>query len=284
MTCVGSSGSVVGIAGVLISLLVFAKPDIHKRNRRSILLWAVLLTPVSIISGLYSSEVDSAGHLGGFVSGLVIGAILSWTMRSSAAKCHLRQRWVLACVPLVLIIVFAALSKVRSDVVELYVGERALGHDPAAAIFHIQKYVNRNPKDATGHEYMGAAYEQVSKYREAASEYQRSLEIDPVNPVTKYDLARMYTLDRPQDAVPLYRESILQLPENSDRYYNFATALQLINNLKEAENAAQKAVALDPKSVQKHKLLAIILLQLGKPDLSKNEFRLAEQPTSPNSK
>ncbi|HEV7673312.1 MAG TPA: rhomboid family intramembrane serine protease [Candidatus Angelobacter sp.] len=75
---VGASGGNAGLAGALICLVVFAKLNLSQRNWRSVFLWAALLTPIAIISGFRTEGVDSAGHLGGFVSGFLIGAVFIW--------------------------------------------------------------------------------------------------------------------------------------------------------------------------------------------------------------
>ena len=74
MVSVGASGCIAGIAGYLLAVMVFAKPDLPMSQRRSIWLWAVFLMPLSIISGFFSEHTDNAGHLGGLVSGALIGA------------------------------------------------------------------------------------------------------------------------------------------------------------------------------------------------------------------
>jgi tetratricopeptide (TPR) repeat protein len=189
---------------------------------------------------------------------------------------------VLAFITAVLAVLFATSIQVRSDVVELYRGERALDHHDPSAIVHIQEFVSRNPGNAVGHGDLGTAYEQLSRYQDAGIEYRRALEIEPDNSAGKYDLARMYTLNRPQDAIPLYRESLPHLPQSSDKYFNFATALRMTGNLQEAELMASKAVTLDPKSARNHQLLAIVLFQLGKVDQAVSETKLADQLRSPH--
>ncbi len=82
----GASGCIAGVAGCLVSLLALAKLDLSRLQRRSILLWALFLMPVSIVSGFFSEGVDNAGHLGGLVSGLLIGVVLAWRFRSTSSE------------------------------------------------------------------------------------------------------------------------------------------------------------------------------------------------------
>jgi Flp pilus assembly protein TadD len=234
---------------------------------------------LSLISGLLSTSVDNAAHIGGTVSGLVIGSALAWTIRSGANNATFRQRWLLVSAAAVMAIPFVFLIKVRSDVIELHRGGLALErNDPASAIPHIQRFVAKNPNDTVGHSELGYAYGHLNKYEEAALEYRRVLEVDPKNPVAQYDLARIYySMNRLPQAVALFETSVFKLPPDSDKYFNLALALKETGQMERAEQVAETAVSLDPKSSRNHFLLSTILAALGKTDRAASERRLSER-------
>jgi membrane associated rhomboid family serine protease/Tfp pilus assembly protein PilF len=275
----GASSAVCGFAGALISLLALAGLDISQRNRRSILLWAALFTPVCFVSGLRSKEVDNAAHLGGLVTGLIIGALLAWILRSKPAGRFTRQWQLLAFSLVVLITLFVGLVRFRGDLAELYRGKLALDRNDPAAIAHFQEFVAHSPRVLIGHLDLGNAYYHFQRYREAAEEFRSALEIEPDNAAAQHNLGLVYCyyLNRPEDAVPLLRESIPHLGQTSDNYFDFGNALRKAGNLQEAEKTARTAIALDPKSGRNHELLATILDQLGKTDQAATEHKLAEQ-------
>jgi membrane associated rhomboid family serine protease/Tfp pilus assembly protein PilF len=283
----GASGAIYGLAGVLISLVTFARDTLSRQQRRGILFWAVLWTPVGILSQVLSKHVDSASvlkvdmaaHIGGLVSGLIMGALVAWKFHVPARERTQYQRRILISSLTVFVVLFSFLTQLRGDVVELGRGERALdGNDPAG-IEHIRNFVRRNPNDVIGHGELGYAYNLLGKCVEAEAEFRRVLQLQPDNPEAQYNLALIYTycMHRPAEAVSLFRASLPQLSESSSRYFYFSAALDSIGRMQEAEEIARKALALDPKSARNHQLLGTILSHLGRDAEAADERKVAEQ-------
>ena len=67
---VGASGAIFGIAGALLVMLQSARWQ--RRLRWRLAVWAAL----TIILGFASPEIDNAAHIGGVISGLVLGGLL----------------------------------------------------------------------------------------------------------------------------------------------------------------------------------------------------------------
>lgn len=247
---VGASGAVYGLAGVLIALLAFAKLNLLRRNLINILLWLVLL--IGLAFGNLSEKTTFQSHMGGLVCGFTIGIPLSWTLRTSQAECASRQRRLLVFTTIVLVVVFAAIVRLRSNVVKQF---RADPHTKLGSVFLAQ-----------------------GEFFLAAVEYRRALDIMPEDPSIQYQLADAYYLmGRNTDAIPLFRESLSHGLATSDKYAQFARVLLLTHHRDEAEEMARKAVALDNKSGGNHELLAVILLSLGKREEAERERKLAEQ-------
>ncbi len=79
---VGASGAVFGLAGVLILLLgshylPIPKPEL-KRLRKSVIYFAVLNLGVGLYTAVGPSpiKIDNMAHLGGFLSGLLMGVLM----------------------------------------------------------------------------------------------------------------------------------------------------------------------------------------------------------------
>ncbi|HLJ29133.1 MAG TPA: rhomboid family intramembrane serine protease [Candidatus Angelobacter sp.] len=120
---VGFSGAIYGQAGVLIALLAFARLNLPRRNLVNILVWVLLLTPFDLLWGHLSKTTDYAAHVGGLMSGLVIGALLARTFRKSRTERTHLQRRLLLFVTAALVFMFAAVTQLRSDVVKQYRAE-----------------------------------------------------------------------------------------------------------------------------------------------------------------
>jgi len=93
----GASGAVFGIAGILIVLLSNRKLPIPwyelKRLRRSVIWFAVLNLVLGVGANFTSIvRVDNFAHLGGFLSGLAIGAPLLPRMTSGRIRYLQRQK------------------------------------------------------------------------------------------------------------------------------------------------------------------------------------------------
>ncbi|PYP86771.1 MAG: hypothetical protein DMG65_18180 [Candidatus Angelobacter sp. Gp1-AA117] len=244
----GASGAIFGFVGILVCVLPFARPRLH---------WfyfiGLLLVLGDLLYGLATpnspdSHVDTAGHLGGLLAGLLIGCMLAGTFRLPIAQRSARQYRRLVYATAVLFILFGILAFVRHDVVELKRGELLLDKNLPEAIIHLQRFVSHYPNEPDAHLFLGAAYARSQRFRQAADEWKRSLDIAPHNPKLQVSLAGLYVLlGRNDEAIPLFRQGIPELPPNSATYCAFSKALMTTGKLDEAEEMAQKAVSLDPK-------------------------------------
>ena len=272
---VGSSGGIYGLAGVIITLLAFARLKLPRRNVIRILIWLILMTPFGLVFGHISKETNYAAHIGGLVSGIIIGGILAWTFRTPVAERAARQHRLLVFSAVALVVMFTGVAFGRRHVVKQYREELALD---LLSIDRSQRIVSQNPNDAQAHANLGFAYLADANLDRAVAEYRRALEIKPGDPTYQGTLVSLYSiLRRYGDAVPLYREILARGSATSDQYAGFATALMATNQLSEAEEAARKAVALDNKSRNSHQVLSDVLLKLGKTAEAERERKIAEQ-------
>lgn len=80
---------------------------------------------------------------------------------------------------------------------------------------------------------------------------------------------------RPEKALQLYREALLEDPDNPLIYEGIGLLFLKLNLFSEAEQAAREGVRLNPESDSLHTNLGIALLARGKPDEARKEFILA---------
>jgi membrane associated rhomboid family serine protease len=110
----GASGAIYGQAGVLITLLCFARLNLPRRDIRNLLLWIVFLMPIELLWSPLSKHTDYAGHAGGILAGLVIGALLAPMFRPPVARAG-RQYQVLRLAAVALTIIFTIVIQVRRN-------------------------------------------------------------------------------------------------------------------------------------------------------------------------
>ncbi len=81
----GASGAIYGLMGALLAILLFER---HSNDKNAIFRFVICIG-ISLYSGMMDTSIDNAAHVGGFVSGFVICAIISWASREIR---RMRQR------------------------------------------------------------------------------------------------------------------------------------------------------------------------------------------------
>jgi Flp pilus assembly protein TadD len=105
------------------------------------------------------------------------------------------------------------------------------------------------------------------RFREAARNIRKAVEIDPANIDWRYDLAvALQKAERHEDAVAEYRRVLEAGGEAADALTNLALCLRALGRLHEAEPAAERAAALAPGSAEVLHNLGIVRDALGRAD------------------
>jgi rhomboid protease GluP len=89
---VGASGAIFGVAGALITTLYLGKLPIPRQHLTATLNSLVIFAVVNLAIGASLPVIDNTGHVGGLVSGLLVGALLAPSLtRDAESKTHSRQ-------------------------------------------------------------------------------------------------------------------------------------------------------------------------------------------------
>ena len=103
-TSAGASGAIFGLSGVLLILLFRDVLPIEKESREKLLTGVIQFTVLNLfvggvqnyLPGIFHARVDNAGHIGGLLSGMLVGAVFSRHMGGSDADHRFRRRaWLL---------------------------------------------------------------------------------------------------------------------------------------------------------------------------------------------
>jgi len=263
----GASGAIFGLAGALISVLYFGQLGLLPEGRRKLLGYVVRFAFINLIFGL-SAHIDNMAHLGGLVSGLLMGFFLARTFNLAPEERPAKRRMIFVYSALVLLALFVPVARAKQYAVEFSQGEAALDHhDLNAAIAHLQKYVAARPDDPIGHALLGSAFQQAERFDEAAKEFERSLEIEPDYPYAQVSLARIYAYQKKTaKALELFARGMPRAEPDASTFYMYAVALKDAGKLPDAESKVRRAIQLDPKDADAHNLLAEILAMEGKKD------------------
>ncbi len=278
----GASGAIFGIAGALITVLYFGKLGLQPESVRKLLGYVVRFAFLNLLFGL-QGHIDNMAHLGGLVSGLVIGFFLARTFNVAPEERPARRGMIFAVNAVVLVLLFVPVAKAKQYAIEFGKGQAALDHDDLnTAIPHLQKYVAARPDDPSGHILLGSGLQQAQRFDEATQEFERALTLDPDNPYVEVNLAKIYVYQKKSDkALALFKKGMPQAGADADAsaFYLYATALKNTGSLTEAESNIRKALQLDQKDIDAHRLLAEILNLEGKDEEALAEVRRVDQLT-----
>jgi rhomboid protease GluP len=274
----GASGAIFGLAGALISVVYFGQLGLEAEGRRKLLGYVVRFAFINLVFGL-QAHIDNMAHLGGLVTGLLMGLFLARTFNLAPEERPARRRMIFAYSAIVLLALFVPVAKAKQFAVEFAQGESALDkNDLNAAISHLQKYVAARPDDALGHAMLGSAFQQSERFDEAASEFERSLAIEPDYPYAQVSLARIYAYQKKTDkALELFARGMPRAEPDAPAFYMYAIALRDAGKLPDAESKVRRATELDPKYIAAHKLLADILALEGKKEEAAAELKRVEE-------
>ena len=114
---VGASGAIFGLVGAY-SLFVFIHRKAFRRGGIPALLWLVLIIGINLGIGLVIPNVDNYAHLGGFLSGCILGWFFApfYVLQSEEGKSvlvdmhSLARRWPLALLTIAATVLFAIIA------------------------------------------------------------------------------------------------------------------------------------------------------------------------------
>jgi rhomboid protease GluP len=118
----GASGAIFGLAGALISALYLGHLPVQPRALKAILKSLVSFAAYNLFFGAVVPVIDNTAHLGGFVSGLALGALLAPRLTSPPDERNSWRRWVFILAGAVFVAVFELARRVVLRRFAPYVG------------------------------------------------------------------------------------------------------------------------------------------------------------------
>lgn len=262
----GASGAIFGIIGVLISVLFFGRFEIATEQRRRMLGYVVKLALYNLFYGLIG-HIDNMAHLGGLVTGLLMGTFLARAVTQPMDECRRRGINVITVSLIVLLLITLPVAKAKLYAVELGKAIRAENKsDCVAAIAHLRKYFALRPatseapeNDNFAHSELAYCLHRTEQYDEAEREYEHILAANPDDRWAKLNLAKLY-VDRNDDAkaVSMFEDALRTSTLDAKDYKAYGKALQAVGRLRDSEAALRKSISLDPNDSEAHQVLASV--------------------------
>ncbi len=244
---VGASGAIFGLAGALIAsfyLGEFSLPSVAiKGTLRSLLFFAGF----NLFFGSLFPGIDNGCHIGGLVSGLILGALIARLAPQSDAP--LRRAGVLGLVALAVLGAGLGVRQWRSAPFRMARAFESLSENrPDRAIANLQAIVKEKPNFAEGHYVLAHAYFNQEKYPQAEAEFKRVLELNPQYKDARFNLGLVYLSERRlDDARTAFSQVLANDPNDADAHYGLGLVLAESGNYEAAIPELKQAISLGPQ-------------------------------------
>ena len=234
---VGASGAIFGLAGALIAsfyLGEFSLPRVAiSGTLRSLVIFAVF----NLGFGQLFGGIDNACHIGGLVSGLVLGALIARLAPQSDAP--LRRATVVGVVVLGLLAAGFGVRQWRGGPMRMARAFQETKGDPVA---RLQAVIKQQPNLVPAHFALAQAYLAGDQYLEAEAEFKRVIELQPANLEARFDLGLVYlTEKRLEDAKSEFTQILSQDQNSAEGHYGLGLVLAAQQNHSAALDEFKKA-------------------------------------------
>ena len=187
---VGASGAIFGLAGALLIGVKFGDLAISAGEKRG--LYSSLIFFVLISFGLgMGGNVDNMCHLGGFISGLILGLPMA-TSFSSSRFGELIRMSVLTAGALLLVFAGHELVRLHGHESRMIVAYRYANFDNfPAAISVLERDIQSGDTSASAYTLLGNIYETMGQVGKAIPLYQHALALAPNDQNARQSLDRL---------------------------------------------------------------------------------------------
>jgi rhomboid protease GluP len=236
---VGASGAIFGLAGAMIASFAlgeFSLPSIAIRGTlRSLIVFAAF----NLFFGSMFAGVDNAAHIGGLVTGLILGALIAkLAPHESSSR--------IAVIGVVVLAVVAAAFGVRqwrSGPLRAILTFQAMGASSGDRTAQLKMLTKQDPKSAPLHFYLAQTYFTQQKFPEAEAEFKKVIELQPKAARARFDLGMTYLrMNRAEDAKAAFNGMLQQGLNSGEAHYGTGLALAMENKHQEAVGEFKAAI------------------------------------------
>lgn len=261
----GASGAIFGLAGALISALYLGHLPIPRQAIQKTLRSLVVFAGYNLFFGAVGAGIDNSAHVGGFATGLVLGAVMARRLMAGQEERSGWRRYVFTSGALVLVLGFGLVREANGYVVQRQSAAQEFdrGHyDQAIGL--AQAALQKNSRDAFAHGLLGASYLEKKRYDEAERSLQEALAIQPDYAFAEFELGRVYLVrGRYEDARVVLSNVVEQYPKDGGAWLLLGTSLENLGREPEAVTAYRKGTLAEPQNGEAQRLLGEALLKTG---------------------
>jgi rhomboid protease GluP len=218
---VGASGAIFGLAGALIASFYLGEFSLPRAAISGTLRSLVIFAVFNLGFGQLFGGIDNACHIGGLVSGLILGALIARTAPQHDAP--LRRATIVGVVVLALLAAGFGVRQWRGGPMRMARAFQETKGDPVA---RLQAVIKQQPNLAQAHFALAQAYLARQQYPEAEAEFKRVIQLLPGNLDAQYDLGMVYLSEkRLEDAKSSFTQILAQDPNSAEGHYGLGLVL-----------------------------------------------------------
>lgn len=245
---VGASGAIFGLAGALAASYYLGEFSLPSEAIRPALRSLMFFIGFNVLFGIGynvffggNGGVDNAAHIGGLISGLILGALIA----RFAPGHDTRRVAVLGLVALGVLGGGLFVRQWRGGPMRI---ARAFQEAQGNPVAQMQLIVREQPNSPQAHFALAQAYFTQQQYPGAEKEFKRVIELQPKNTGARFDLGIVYlNQKRPDDAANTFKELLAQDANNADGHYGMGLALADQAKYREAIAEFKAAIDRDPR-------------------------------------
>ena len=260
---VGASGAIFGLTGALIASFYLGEFSLSGISIKGTLSSLLFFVGFSLFLGKVVPGIDNACHVGGLVSGLILGALI-------AVAAPERDKPIARIGILLFVVVLLAGSAVgvyRWRGAGVRFGAMDAQRNLDRMLGEFQKKVQQNPQDPSAHYALAHAYFSKGQFPEGESELKHVLDLQPQNARARMDLGAAYlTQGHPKEAQEEFSRLVALDPNNANAHIGLGMALADQDNHEAAISEYQNALRLDPQARDVYYRMGISQVQLKKYD------------------
>jgi len=231
----GASGAIFGVIGALGAFFALYRERLGQWGR-SRLTNILFLIAINLFLGFTNPGIDNYGHLGGLLSGAVLGLILAPRYQPDVTGTRLvdltslRRSWPVLIVALALLAggtMLATRVQADSPSVHLARGEDAIEREAwDEAVTELEQALAKDPKLAEAYFYLGLAHNNLNQSQAAIQAYESAVELEPDLSPAHWNLALTYMeVGRTADARSHFETYLKLNPDEADRVQRYLDLL-----------------------------------------------------------
>lgn len=256
---VGASGAIFGLAGALIASFYLGEFSLPRFAISGTLRSLVIFAVFNIVIGQFFG-VDNACHIGGLVSGLILGALIA-RLAPQVDNPARRASVVVTVASFVLLAGLGVRQWRGGTMLSPFQGKSS---DPVA---QLQAIIKKQPDLTQAHFALAQAYLARQQFPQAEAEYKKVLELQPGYTPAKFQLGLTYLNERRYpEARAAFNDMVAQEDTKAQGHYGLGLVLEDEGKYQAAVDEFQAALRTQPSMSDVNQELGNCYLKLGRFD------------------